>query len=48
MTEEEKMKWKIEYHDGYYSAGNDIPFDENKSMAWKEGCWDGMATLMGE
>lgn len=43
MTEEEKRK--IEYHEGYFCAGNGIPFDENQSEDWKEGYLDGMATL---
>ena len=43
MTEEEARK--IEYHEGYFCAGNGIPFDENQSEAWKEGYQDGMATL---
>lgn len=46
MTEEEKRK--IEYHVGYFCAGNGIPFDENQSEDWKEGYQDGMATLNGD
>ena len=46
MTEEEKRK--IEYHEGYFCAGNGIPFDENQSEDWKEGYQDGMATLNGD
>ena len=40
--------WKLEYHEGYYAAGNEIPFDESKSDAWKEGYRDGEATLYGD
>ena len=43
MTKEEMRK--IEYHEGYFCAGNGIPFDENQSEDWKEGYLDGMATL---
>ena len=46
MTEEEKRKF--EYHEGYFCAGNGIPFDENQSEDWKEGYQDGMATLNGD
>ena len=38
----------IEYHEGYYAAGNGIPYDEHASEAWKEGYGDGIATLYGD
>lgn len=46
--EEEVVKYRLEYHDGYFSAGNDIPFDENQSEAWKEGYRDGWESLYGD
>ena len=39
---------KLEYHEGYYAAGNDIPYDENASEAWKEGYYDGYLALFGD
>lgn len=39
--------YKFEYHEGVYAAGNDIPFDENKSQAWQDGWKDGNATING-
>ena len=29
--------YRIEYLDGFMSEGNGIPFDKNKSQAWKDG-----------
>ena len=29
--------FNMEYHEGFYAVGNNIPFDENKSKDWKEG-----------
>ena len=46
MTEEEIRK--IEYHEGYFCAGNGIPFDENQSENWKEGWSDGWNSLYGD
>lgn len=37
--------YKLEYHEGYYAAGNGIPFDESWSDAKKEGYRDGKATI---
>ena len=37
--------WKMEYHEGYYAAGNGIPFDESWSDAKNEGSRDGKATI---
>lgn len=42
------IKYKMEYHDGYYSAGNNIPYDKNKSELWKEGYKDGYYSLYDE
>lgn len=42
------INYKIEYHEGYYSVGNNIPFDNNKSEAWKEGYIDGEYSIYGE
>ena len=39
--------YKREYHEGYYAAGNNIPFDENKSQAWKDGWNDGFESING-
>ncbi len=39
---------KIEYHEGYFCAGNGIPFDENQSEDWKEGWNDGWHSLYGD
>ena len=40
--------FNIEYHEGYYAVGNNIPFDENKSKDWKEGWNDGWHALYGD
>ena len=45
MTDFDK---KLEYHEGFYAAGNDIPYDENASEAWKEGYRDGCEALYGD
>ena len=39
--------YELEYHEGMYAVGNDIPFDETKSQAWKDGWNDGYGTLNG-
>lgn len=39
---------KIEYHEGYYAAGNNIPFDEDQTEAWKEGWHDGYQSIYGD
>lgn len=39
---------KVEYHEGYYAAGNNIPFDENKSQEWKDGWNDGFESIYGD
>lgn len=48
MTEEERIKKKIDYHEGYFCAGNGFPFDESQSEDWKEGYRGGIATLNGD
>ena len=48
MISEKLMEYKIEYHEGYYAAGNNIPFDESWSEARKEGYRDGIASLYGD
>lgn len=48
LKENEIFDRKLEYHEGYYAAGNDIPYDENASEAWKEGYRDGCASLFGD
>ena len=50
MTEV-KLKYfepKLQYHEGFYAAGNAIPWDENASDDWKEGYVDGEYSLYGE
>lgn len=42
-----RMNYKLEYHEGYYAAGNGIPYDEAWSNARKEGYCDGIASLYG-
>ena len=42
------MDYKIEYHEGYYAAGNGIPYDDAWSDAKKEGFRDGIASLYGD
>ena len=41
------LEYKLEYHEGYFAAGNNIPYSEDKTEAWKEGYRDGKATLYG-
>lgn len=48
IRQADKMIYKFEYHEGYYAAGNNISYDENKSDAWKEGYADGIASLYGD
>ena len=38
--------YKLEYHEGYYAAGNDISFDESWSDSKKEGYRDGKRALL--
>ena len=45
IKEYNKMQYKMEYHEGYYAAGNGIAFDETKSKAWQEGYDDGIAAI---
>lgn len=40
--------YKLEYHEGYYAAGNGIPFDESWSDAKKEGYRYGKRTINGD
>lgn len=44
----EQINYKFEYHEGYYAAGNNIPYDPEQTDAWKEGWLDGMASLNGD
>ena len=39
---------KLEYHDGYYCAGNNIPYDKNQTESWKEGWKDGYYSIYEE
>lgn len=45
---ESYLKRKLEYHEGYYAAGNGIPFDESWSPAQQEGYHDGIQSIYGE
>ena len=47
-TEKGINVWRLEYHEGYYAAGNGIKFDDKKSDAWKEGYRDGERSLYGD
>ena len=40
--------YRTQYLDGYMSAGNGIPFDENKSQAWKDGWSDSSEAMYGD
>ena len=44
----EYMKRKFEYHEGYYAVGNNIPYDENQTDSWKEGYRDGYYSIYDE
>lgn len=44
---ESYLKYKFEYHEGFYAAGNGIPFDKSWSHARQEGYLDGIQSLYG-
>lgn len=48
LPSESHLKSKLEYHEGYYAAGNGIPFDASWSAAQQEGYADGILSLYGD
>ena len=45
---DEHFKEKLDYHEGYYCARNNIPYDKNQTESWKEGWRDGYYSIYEE
>ncbi|MBQ6520570.1 MAG: hypothetical protein IJI14_17815 [Anaerolineaceae bacterium] len=48
LSSQSQQERKFEYHEGFYAAGNGIPFDASWSAARQEGYQDGIQSLYGD